>query len=128
MCHKAKKADNTTDKDFVCDEICTHVNIIADTKSKMHSDDISYKTAELFKIFGDKTRLKILDALSVNELCVCDIADILGMTISAISHQLRILKTVNLIKQRRDGKSILYSLADEHVEKLIATGIEHVTE
>ncbi len=120
--------NTNSDKEYVCDEICVHTEATQKAKSLMHSDDISYKTAELFKIFADNTRLKILDCLFVSELCVCDIAEILNMTISAISHQLRILKQANLVKQRREGKSIYYSLADSHVEKIILCATEHIME
>ena len=87
-----------------------------------------YDLAELFKVFGDSTRIKILYALFESELCVCDIAQLLGMTQSAISHQLRVLKQNHLVKYRRDGKTIFYSLADEHVRSIINQGMEHVEE
>lgn len=87
-----------------------------------------YKAAELFKVFGDATRIRILHALSKRELCVQDIADELDMTQSAISHQLRILKQSALVKFRRDGKTIYYSLADDHVATIMAQGLEHVCE
>lgn len=90
--------------------------------------DILYRAAELFKVFGDSTRIRILFALSQNELCVQDIADALNMTQSAISHQLRILKQAALVKFRRDGKTIYYSLADDHIETIMHQGIEHVCE
>ena len=85
-----------------------------------------FRLAELFKALGDSTRIRILDVLTEGELCVQDIADSLGMTQSAISHQLRILKQAALVKCRRDGKSILYSLADSHVETIMRQGMEHV--
>lgn len=87
-----------------------------------------YRAAELFKVFGDPTRIRILFTLSRNELCVQDIADSLSMTQSAISHQLRILKQAALVKFRRDGKTIYYSLADDHIETIMHQGIEHVCE
>ncbi|MCI5688407.1 MAG: metalloregulator ArsR/SmtB family transcription factor [Emergencia sp.] len=87
-----------------------------------------YSLAELFKIFGDPTRIRILYALSERELCVQDIADVLSMTQSAISHQLRILKHSALVKFRREGKTIYYSLADDHVATIMAQGLEHVLE
>ncbi len=87
-----------------------------------------YSLAELFKIFGDPTRIRILYALSERELCVQDIADALSMTQSAISHQLRILKHSALVKFRREGKTIYYSLADDHVATIMAQGLEHVLE
>lgn len=90
--------------------------------------DILYKLADLFKVFGDPTRIRILNALSQTELCVQDIADRLSMTQSAISHQLRILKQSELVKFRRDGKTIYYSLADDHVATIMAQGMEHVCE
>lgn len=87
-----------------------------------------YDLAELFKVFGDSTRIRILYTLVREELCVQDIADALGMTQSAISHQLRILKQMSLVKFRRDGKTIYYSLADDHVATIMAQGLEHVCE
>ena len=92
------------------------------------SQDNLYRLADLFKIFGDPTRIRILHALSLQELCVCDIAETLGMTQSAISHQLRALKQMQLVKYRRDGKTIYYSLADNHVYTILAQGLEHVME
>lgn len=92
------------------------------------NDDILYKLAELFKVFGDPTRVRILYALTIQELCVQDIADRLSMTHSAISHQLRVLKQMELVKFRRDGKTIYYSLADDHVKTIMAQGLEHVCE
>ena len=90
------------------------------------NDEILYRTAELFKVFGDPTRIRILHALFEQELCVQEIADTLSMTQSAISHQLRILKQSALVKYRRDGKTIYYSLNDDHVETIMKQGIEHV--
>ena len=87
-----------------------------------------YGLAELFKVFGDPTRIRILYALSIEELCVQEIADKLDMSQSAISHQLRILKQMSLVKFRRDGKTIYYSLADDHVATIMAQGLEHVCE
>lgn len=92
------------------------------------NDETLYKLAELFKVFGDPTRIRILHSLTENELCVQDIADRLSMTQSAISHQLRILKQSALVRFRRDGKTIYYSLADDHVKTIMAQGLEHVCE
>ena len=92
------------------------------------NDDTLYRLADLFKVFGDPTRIRILYVLSVEELCVQDIADRLSMTQSAISHQLRVLKQMSLVKFRRDGKTIYYSLADSHVGTIMNQGLEHVTE
>ncbi len=91
-------------------------------------NEILYRLAELFKVFGDPTRIRILYALSSEELCVQDIADKLDMSQSAISHQLRILKQMSLVKFRREGKTIYYSLADDHVATIRAQGLEHVCE
>ncbi|MCD8211862.1 MAG: metalloregulator ArsR/SmtB family transcription factor, partial [Oscillospiraceae bacterium] len=87
-----------------------------------------YDLAELFKIFGDTTRIRILYLLFQSEMCVCDIAHLLGMTQSAISHQLRVLKQNKLVSSRREGKAVFYSLADDHVRTIISQGMEHVTE
>ena len=104
-----------------------------DTKKISHliqnvSEDELSDLAELFKIFGDSTRIKILYALLESEMCVCDIAQLLGLTQSAVSHQLRILKQARLIKSRRDGKTVFYSLADDHVATLLRQGTEHISE
>ena len=93
-----------------------------------HDIETLYKLAELFKIFGDSTRIRILDTLAKHELCVQDIADELSMTQSAISHQLRILKQADLVRSRREGKAIFYSLADDHVATIMNQGLEHVCE
>ena len=93
-----------------------------------HDVETLYELAELFKIFGDSTRIRILDTLSKKELCVQEIADELEMTQSAISHQLRILKQADLVRCRRDGKAIFYSLADGHVQTIMEQGLEHVCE
>ncbi len=117
---------NTKDRGVeVCDEYCVHAHI---QKGDMPGEETTLAMAALFKTFGDPTRLRILAALSRQELCVCDIADLLGMTQSAISHQLSTLKQQELVKFRRDGKTVYYSLADSHVETILAQGLEHVTE
>ena len=95
---------------------------------QMPDEEILYDLAELFKIFGDSTRIKILYALFESEMCVCDIAQLLNMTQSAISHQLRSLKQSKLVKYRREGKTVFYSLADAHVRTIINQGLEHVEE
>ena len=94
----------------------------------MTGEAVLYDLAELFKVFGDTTRIRILYALFESELCVYDIAEILNMTQSAISHQLRILKQAKLVNSRRSGKQIYYSLADDHVRTIIGQGMNHVTE
>lgn len=102
-----------------------HINTISE---QMPPDEILYDLAELFKIFGDTTRIKILYALFEDELCVSEIADLLGVTQTAVSHQLRILKTNKLVKFRKEGKMVYYSLSDEHVTGIINMGMEHVEE
>ena len=109
----------------VCDCVHTHKNI---KKRAISDDNTLYALADLFKVFGDPTRIRILYALSAQELCVCDIASVLHMTQSAISHQLRILKQMNLVKFRRAGKTVYYSLADSHVETILNQGLDHVLE
>lgn len=94
----------------------------------MEPEEELYDLAELFKVFGDSTRIRILYSLFEKEMAVCDIANDLGMTQSAISHQLRVLKANSLVKARREGKSIIYSLADEHVRSIMNQGLEHVLE
>ncbi|MBR0510876.1 MAG: helix-turn-helix transcriptional regulator [Clostridia bacterium] len=112
----------------VCEEHAVHGEITAKALKKMPDEDTLFDLAELYKIFGDSTRIKILYILFEEEMCVCDIAEALQMTVSAISHQLRILKAARLVTFRRIGKSIFYSLADEHVHSILAEGMEHVTE
>lgn len=94
----------------------------------MPSEDVVYDVAELFKVFGDSTRTNILITLFESEMCVCDIGELLGMTKSAISHQLRILRQSKLVKARKSGKEVFYSLADDHVVKIFEMAIEHITE
>ena len=109
----------------VCDCVHTHKN---NKKRAISDDNTLYALADLFKVFGDPTRIRILYALSAQELCVCDIASVLDMTQSAISHQLRILKQMKLVKFRREGKTVYYSLADSHVETILNQGLDHVLE
>ena len=111
-----------------CDYIHAHEDIIRRVQCQMPGEDTLYDLAELFRIFGDSTRIRILYVLFEAEMCVCDIATLLGMTQSAISHQLRALKNVRLVKARREGKTIFYSLADDHVKTIIGQGIDHVCE
>ena len=105
-----------------------HTGDAHELKKLMPDEDKLYDLAELFKCFGDSTRIRILFALFENEMCVCDLADSLNMTQSAVSHQLKILKQMKLITNRREGKSIIYMLADTHVSSIIAQGIEHILE
>ena len=111
-----------------CDFLFVHQEIVDRVNREMPAEETLFDLAELFKIFGDSTRIKILYVLFEAEMCVCDIAQLLGMTQSAISHQLRVLRSSKLVKFRRDGKTLYYSLADEHVCRIISQGMEHVEE
>lgn len=111
-----------------CDYMHAHEDVIRTVREQMPDDDVLYDLAELYKVFGDSTRIRILYVLLEAEMCVCDIALLLGMSQSAISHQLRVLKQSKLVKYRREGKTIFYSLADEHVRMIINQGIDHITE
>lgn len=111
-----------------CDYMHAHEDIVKRVNSKMPAEETLYDLAELYKVFGDSTRIKILYVLFESEMCVCDIAMILNMSQSAISHQLRVLKQSKLIKNRRDGKTVFYSLADEHVRTIINQGMSHINE
>lgn len=111
-----------------CDVVCVHQELIEKVKSKMPKEEKLYDLAELFKVFGDSTRIRILFVLFESEVCVCDLAEALDMTQSAVSHQLRILKQLKLVASRREGKSVFYSLADGHVRTIIDQGLEHIEE
>ena len=111
-----------------CESLEVHEDLLKIVNDTMPEENELYDLAELFKVFGDSTRIRILFVLIETEVCVCDLAQALNMTQSAISHQLRILKQNKLVKNRREGKSIFYSLADDHVRTIIAQGREHLTE
>jgi ArsR family transcriptional regulator len=111
-----------------CEFYQVHEDIVKSVQEKMPDEDVLCDLAEIFKVFGDSTRIKILYLLFESEMCVCDIAQLLGMNQSAISHQLRILKQAHLVKSRREGKSVFYSLSDGHVRTIIDQGMEHVCE
>ncbi len=116
------------DEENTVEYLAVHQKIVKKVLASQPDEENLYDLAELFKVFGDSTRIRILYALIQSELCVGDLAQILNMTTSAISHQLRILKDAKLIKFRRDGKIIFYSLDDDHVRTLLSSGMEHVTE
>ena len=109
-----------------CDVI--HEDIVKQVKKAMPEEELLYDLADLFKVFGDSTRIRILWALDAAEMCVCDIAYMLDMTQSAISHQLRVLKQAKLVKNRREGKTVYYSLDDDHVKQIFSMGLVHITE
>ena len=111
-----------------CETCEIHEDKIKQVSEHMPDEDELYDLAELFKIFGDSTRIRILYVLFESEVCVCDLAEMLHMNQSAISHQLRVLKANKLVKFRREGKTVFYSLADDHVRRIINQGMEHVEE
>ena len=115
-------------KNECCEITDVHEELIKIVEETMPEETKLYDLAELFKVFGDSTRIRILFVLFEAEVCVCDLAQTLNMTQSAISHQLKILKQSKLVKSRREGKSIFYSLADDHVRGIINMGMEHVEE
>ena len=111
-----------------CEMIHHHTEVIKMVIDEMPPEEDLYDLADFFKVFADSTRIKILYVLLCSEMCVCDLAQILNMTQSAISHQLRTLKQMDLVKNRRDGKTIFYSLADEHIKSILSQGMEHINE
>lgn len=112
----------------VCECNIIHKEVVEKVISKMPREETIIDLSEIFKVFGDSTRIKILCALMENELCVCDIASIIGSTCSATSHQLRILKQAKLVKYHKVGKTVYYSLDDEHVKEIYQKGLNHVEE
>ena len=112
----------------ICETECVHSDELAVIREKMPLEDDIIDVAELFKVFGDSTRAKIISALSISELCVCDIAELLNMTSSAISHQLRILRQARIIRSRRDGKTVYYKLDDEHISSIFLLAATHLEE
>jgi len=112
----------------VCDCNIIHESAVREVMEVMPKEEQIIKVADLFKVFSDNTRVKILWALDKKELCVCDIATVLNMTKSAVSHQLKYLRTSNLVKSRREGKSIFYSLSDAHVREIFEKAVEHINE
>lgn len=121
MTEKAVSADR-------CDCDVIHDEVVNTVRAKMPKEESLYDLAELFKVFGDSTRIRILWALDEAEMCVCDIAYLLNMTQSAISHQLRVLKQAKLVRNRKEGKVVYYSLDDEHVRMIFDQGLVHINE
>ena len=105
-----------------------HENLVHQIDDGMPDEAVIQNLADFYKVFGDVTRVKILCVLFQSELCVCDLAEVLGMTQSAVSHQLRVLKQAKLVKNRRDGKIVYYSLADAHIQSILNQGMEHIVE
>lgn len=120
-----KKQEKNQD---VCQTERVHETVVNTIKAKMHSTELLLDLSEVFKILGDHTRVRILHALSLSELCVCDMADLLNMSSSAVSHQLRVLRAAKAVKYRKEGKNVFYSLDDHHIFSLINEGLAHVLE
>lgn len=125
MNKKEAQAEETAE---TVEYLAAHEDVVNRVLEELPDDEILYDLAELFKMFGDSTRIKILYTLFESELCVGDIAQLLRLSQSSVSHQLRILKDSKLVKFRREGKSMFYSLADDHVRMIISTGMDHVEE
>ena len=111
-----------------CETYHIHENLVHQIEHGMPSEAMMQGLADFYKVFGDMTRIKILCVLFQSELCVCDLAEVTGMTQSAISHQLRVLKQMKLVKNRREGKTVYYSLADAHIQSFLNQGMEHIAE
>ena len=111
-----------------CDIFQVHEELVKKAEENILDEDRLKELADFFKVFADTTRLRILSVLFQSEMCVCDLAEVLGMTQSAISHQLRILKQMKLVKNRREGKTVFYSLADGHIQTIMNQGLEHIME
>ena len=116
------------EKDEVCECEIIHEDVVKRVKATFPKDEMIFDLADFYKIFGDTTRVKILYALDKSELCVCDISALLSMSVSAVSHQLRTLRESNLVRTKRQGKVIYYSLADDHVKSILECGIDHISE
>lgn len=112
----------------ICSYLHVHENLVKIVEERMPDEEDLYNLADFFKVFADSTRIRILYVLLCSETCVCDIAQLLKMTQPAISHQLRILKQMNLVRARRDGKTIFYSLADDHIASILSQGMDHIKE
>lgn len=120
-CHSVESAE-------VCEYLHVHPDLVEKVRREMPSEETLYDLAELYKVFGDSTRIRILYVLFESEVCVCDLAQCLNMTVSAVSHQLRVLKQARLVKSRREGKTVFYSLADGHVRSILGQGMDHIEE
>ncbi|MDF2537929.1 MAG: putative transcriptional regulator [Herbinix sp.] len=118
----------TVKGDIYCDCDVIHGDVVDCVKNKMPPEDELYDLSDFFKVLGDSTRIKIMWALDESEMCVCDLAVLLNMTKSAISHQLHSLRQANLVKYRKEGKVVYYSLSDDHVKEIFEKGLEHIRE
>ena len=121
---KRTKKDNSA----ICEVLCINERKVASARQAMKPDETLYKLAATFKVLGDPTRTKVISALLQEELCVCDLASLIGISQSAISHQLRVLRNMNLVKYRKDGRIAYYSLDDDHISSILMAGLKHVEE
>lgn len=112
----------------MCECEVVHSDVVAHVKEVMEDTEVLYAVSDFFKVMSDSTRMRIMAALDNDEMCVCDLSEVLGMTKSAISHQLKVLKDAQLVKFRRDGKNVYYTLKDNHVKTILEMGIEHIKE
>ncbi|MGI6226720.1 MAG: ArsR/SmtB family transcription factor [Peptococcales bacterium] len=113
-------------EEYVCEDNCIHEETVKKVKENMLTQEQIQTLSDIFKAFGDPTRLKILHSLKDKEMCVCDLSSVLDMSQSAISHQLRVLRNLRLVKHRKEGKNVFYSLDDEHIFKILDQGLEHI--
>ena len=128
ICSRRRKMNNSEEIIESCNCNIIHEDVVSKVKDLLPKDEILYDLAELFKTFGDSTRVKLLCALFEADMCVCDLAAVLGISQSAVSHQLRTLKAARLVKFKRVGKVVYYSLDDEHIKGIFNQGFEHITE
>lgn len=120
--------EKTFDNIENCECTIIHKDIVEKVKAQLLTEEKSYNLSEFFKVFGDNTRIKIIQALSIEEMCVCDISVLLNMSQSAISHQLRGLRQSKLVKPRKEGKVVYYSLDDDHIKQIFNQGLQHINE
>ena len=128
ICSNVEIKGNEVEEELRCEVEKTNFEKVNNVRNLLMDEGKIFDLAELFKVFGDSTRMKIINALMYGELCVCDIAEITNSTPSAISHQLRVLKQAKLVKYRKEGKSVIYSLDDDHVREIFEKGREHIEE
>ena len=128
LTYKEEGSMNITGKDKICNTPCSLTEKVESVREKMVSSEKLLELSDLFKVLGDHTRIRILYALFQSELCVCDLSEVLGMTQSAISHQLRVLRSAKVVKYRREGKKVYYNLDDAHIFSLLDIGMIHVNE
>lgn len=123
-----KRVKEMEEKQWICEENCPHYNKIKEVEKTEPSEEEIIEMADVFKLFSDSTRLRIICSILNNELCVCDLCELLNLTQSNVSHQLQLLRTAKLVKYRKEGKQVYYTLKDEHVKKIIRMALDHILE